>query len=224
MVFFFFFFFLFSSIHSFWSLDWIAISFYWLIGAGKTYKTRVTKKHSWRTRKAKVPKKHCFGSGTGTTTTASSSSSSSQVEGIGGTPSLKPQQQPVNISNSPDIIQNNNNNLQELLAPAVTKDDLAYLASINSYSRQVGLDSPPHTNCLCSQRRVLGSYRFFTEEEEDDIIFNGWWYSLHSRHLGLIWFIIMLNEWMNEYFTFSMCLLCTVYLFKKQLQLCWLYL
>lgn len=138
-----------------------------MIGAGKTYKTRVTKKHSGRTRKAKVPKKHCFGSGTGTTTTASSSSSSSQVEGIGGHSS--------NLSsNSPDIIQNNNNNPQELLAPAVTEDDLAHLASINSYSRQVGIDSPPHTNCLCSQRRVLGSYRFFTEEEEDDIIFNGW--------------------------------------------------
>jgi len=147
-----------------------------LVGAGKTHKTRVTKKHSGRTRKAKVPKKHCFGSGTTTTASSSSSSSlssSSQVEGIGGTPSLEPQQQPVNISNSPDIIQNNNNNTQELLAPAVTEDDLAYLASINSYSRQVELDSPPHTNCLCSQRHGHGDYRYYTEEEEDDLIFNG---------------------------------------------------
>jgi hypothetical protein len=141
-----------------------------LIGAGKTHKTRVTKKHSGRTRKAKVLKKHCFGSRT--TTTASSSSSQVEVEGIG-TPSLEQQQQPVNISNSPAIIQNNNNK-QELLGPRVTEEDLAYLASRTPYYRNLELDFPPHTNCLCSQRRELGNFRFYTEEEEEDIIFNGW--------------------------------------------------
>jgi len=128
-----------------------------LIGAGGTRKTRVTKKHSCGagTRKARVPRKHCFGVGT---TTASSSSS--QVEGIG-TPSLEPQHQPVNISNS-----------QEIPPPVYTKEEfdrltyLAYLASIFPYSRKAELDCQPHSNCLCCQH-VFGDFRYYTKEEED---------------------------------------------------------